>query len=605
MKNIKILFLMIDMFNDMNTIFRTIQQKGTKLDLIDLPYNCIFNKKITGCGGTTIVTYNSEDYVIAVPSKELIINKTGLDEPGISVTQSYNGTEIEVIGLFNTFSYDLKKLVKEYSKKSGPKKIFCTYDKINALASILDLKQWRLLVDEYQVLLKAYSYRDKAINGIIQNFKKFKSYCFMSATPIPSDFKPDFLKQIPEYEVEWSKLDKTTVELIETNKPYITASNIINRFLSEGMTLDNEKVEELFFFLNSVRGISAIINHCKLNPNLVKIVCADTDANKEKLAGYNITNSRSPNKPITFITSKSFEGADYFSDRGVCFVISNSGESQTQADIATDIYQIAGRIRTETNPFRNKIYHIYNTTGSLKLNLNLTYEDMKKLVKEEEDGANAILKVINSNENAKKIASKMINEAYIILEGDKYVLNDSLIKLELFNYNINQQIYKNGISLASNYQSNGIEVTNTTKIIETDKLNKKISFKEAFLNYCDNPNGVCIVQPLVVDAYKILGPEKVKKLRYVKTKIKEAIAENSADEVKITKNLKSKIKIGFISNAKLKEIFKDIYLKIHYTKEKPIASHIERYYKCKKVSKKINSQSVRGYEIYSPTFNIL
>lgn len=112
------------MFNDMNTIFRTIQQKGTKLDLIDLPYNCIFNKKITGCGGTTIVAYNSEDYVIAVPTKELIINKTGLDEPGISVTRSYKGTEIEVIGLFNTFSYDLKKLVKEYSKNLDLKRYF-------------------------------------------------------------------------------------------------------------------------------------------------------------------------------------------------------------------------------------------------------------------------------------------------------------------------------------------------------------------------------------------------------------------------------------------------------------------------------------------------
>jgi hypothetical protein len=38
------------------------------LHLRDLPHNCIFNKVVTGCGGTTVVLRNSEDYVIAVPT---------------------------------------------------------------------------------------------------------------------------------------------------------------------------------------------------------------------------------------------------------------------------------------------------------------------------------------------------------------------------------------------------------------------------------------------------------------------------------------------------------------------------------------------------------
>ena len=54
------------------------------LSLTDLPYNCIFNKVITGCGGTTIVLFNEENYVIAVPTTELITNKTGLSEAGSS-----------------------------------------------------------------------------------------------------------------------------------------------------------------------------------------------------------------------------------------------------------------------------------------------------------------------------------------------------------------------------------------------------------------------------------------------------------------------------------------------------------------------------------------
>ena len=41
----------------------------------DLPHNCIFNKARTGCGGTSIALNNGENYVVAVPTTELIINK--------------------------------------------------------------------------------------------------------------------------------------------------------------------------------------------------------------------------------------------------------------------------------------------------------------------------------------------------------------------------------------------------------------------------------------------------------------------------------------------------------------------------------------------------
>ena len=54
------------------------------LHIEDLPHNCIFNKVVTGCGGTTVVLRNSEDYVIAVPTTELIINKTGRTNAGLS-----------------------------------------------------------------------------------------------------------------------------------------------------------------------------------------------------------------------------------------------------------------------------------------------------------------------------------------------------------------------------------------------------------------------------------------------------------------------------------------------------------------------------------------
>ena len=61
-----------------------INSKNGFINLPDLPHNCIFNKVVTGCGATTVALFNDEDYVIAVPTVELISNKPGLTEAVIA-----------------------------------------------------------------------------------------------------------------------------------------------------------------------------------------------------------------------------------------------------------------------------------------------------------------------------------------------------------------------------------------------------------------------------------------------------------------------------------------------------------------------------------------
>lgn len=309
------------------------------LNLPDLPYNCIFNKGITGCGGTTIALFNDEPYIVAVPTTELIVNKTGLDSAGAATITSPDSKEKTVFGLFGIFSYQVKKQLKEYLSGSGVKKILCTYDKVAKLKEYLEPADYRLLVDEYHILLKAYSYRKAAINGVLDSFRDYKSYCFMSATPITPEFKPAVLDGVPDIKADWSDTDTLMVKLDRTNKPYLKAAHYIDAYKTDGfIEINGYKSYEAFFFINSVTDIAAILEHCNLRDDEVKIVCADNEANRKKLAGYTISNSRSANKPFTFITSKSFEGADYYSESGVCFVVSNSSNSNTLLDISTDIY---------------------------------------------------------------------------------------------------------------------------------------------------------------------------------------------------------------------------------------------------------------------------
>lgn len=240
----------------------------------------------------------------------------------------------------------------------------CTYDKMEYLEQYLNPTDFRLLIDEYHILLKAYSYRQKAVDGVLDSFRKYKSFCFMSATPISADFTPSILSDVELVEAQWDNTDTLIVKLDQTNHPYVKAANYINAYKKDGyLEINGNKSKEAYFFINSVTDIASILEYCQLGNEEVKIVCADNPSNRNKLAGYTISNSRSANKPFTFITSKSFEGADYFSETGMCFVVSNSSNTNTLLDISTDIYQIAGRIRTESNPFRNIMVHIFNSVG--------------------------------------------------------------------------------------------------------------------------------------------------------------------------------------------------------------------------------------------------
>ena len=598
----------------MNTL--KINSNNGYINLPDLPHNCIFNKVITGCGATTVALFNDENYIIAVPTTELITNKTGLVDAGKADIFSPDGKPIQVFGLFGVFSHSVKKALKEYLSGSGLKKVICTYDKLPKLADFLNPSDFRLLVDEYHILLKAYSYRRVAVDGVLNCFKSYKSFCFMSATPISPEFKPAALEGVDDITAVWDDTDTLIVKLDRTNKPYLKAANYIEAYKRDGyITIDGYKSYEAYFFINSVSDIAAILQYCNLSRDEVKIVCADNEQNRAKLAGYTISNSRSANKPFTFITSKSFEGADYYSDSGVCFVVSNSSNTNTLLDISTDIYQIAGRIRTTNNPFRSKLIHIFNTTGKRELDLEISYTQMIQRVADDLEAAKELINLVNSNDKAKKAADRLFNKEYVMVDDDgSYYINDLLIKLDLYTFKLEQSIYKNGISIIKNYNQNGI----VTTAPDYDKLDgsiniraKKISFKEAFLRYCKlvkapfkldsgEADSLIYQQPLIVDAYNKLGEARVRSLKYIKKDIKDALINLDADkskENKIASLLQSRLPIGFHTTADIHTALAEVYSILGITKAVK-ASELAKYFDCKGKTKRVDGEVKRGFEIY-------
>ena len=593
------------------------------LHLNDLPHNCIFNKVVTGCGGTTVVLQNAEDYVIAVPTTELIINKTDLTTAGIS-NRTFNG--IQPFGLFGRFDDSVERLLKDYLNSSGTKKIMCTYDKVPKLMEYIQAKSYQLLIDEYHCLLKAYSYRQKAIDGVLANFRAFKSFCFMSATPILPSFKPHCLEDVREVQADWGdNKSKLEVQLQQTNKPYLLTANIINKYKRDGFITSKKGIRsyEAFFFINSVTDIVAILKHCNLSKDEVRIICANNEDNQEKLIGYEISNSRSPNKMFNFITSKSFEGADYESETGLCFVVSSSSNPHTQASIDTDIPQIAGRIRTKTNPFRNFLVHIFNTTYK-KLNLGMTYEQMEAKTKEALKTAQETVELFNSatnkrvKDNLRDNLKHTLNSLYMKYDKthDQFEINDILPKLELYNYQINQWIYKNGLSVAKSYEDNGIPTKTAPykKGEDTISTNKQ-SFKDAFIQYADivaqNPHSPAILlleqqQPLIKAAYYKLGVARVRNLRYRKKSIEAALScldDEKTKEQKVALLIVKLIPSGeTITVANALEKMSQAYNEVGITK-KPKSKDLHEWFDCSDpVSRRIDGKVKKVVDIYRSKF---
>jgi len=77
-----------------------------------------------------------------------------------------------------------------------------------------------------------------------------------------------------------------------------------------------------------------------------------------------------------------------------------------------------------------------------------------------------------------------LNKLYMSYDSinDKFILNDMLPKLELYNFQVNEVVYKSGLSIKKSFEDNGIETISAEYVRADDTIStKKLSFKDAFL----------------------------------------------------------------------------------------------------------------------------
>ena len=415
---------------------QTFKFKETYLNQVinELPSHCLLNKGITGCGGTTVELESKRDSIILCPTRNLVTSKSSL-------------------GYFGVDGKVTKKDIKSYlNENNSYKKIIATYDALPKLMdSISNYEDYFLLIDEYHLLFNDYSFRGECIKFILHNFRKFKNWCFMTATPLKKEFILEELKDIPQINYEWENSVPVNIHIDDT---YYVQKSLLKY-------IENFKDRNLHIFLNS---ISTIYNITKnIDESLYRVVCSESS--KTKIA--NFSKVTSPVRKLNFYTSCAFEGCDIYDPDGLCIIICDTQIATTVLDIATKIRQVCGRLRD--SKYKNECYLILNTSkhryaNTSKQEFESQIEESERLGKLKhsklhdskltEDEKNMELRLFSKEKYATLYLNKYQNDIYY---------DENLKKMDIYNYNLISEIYQTSISVIGEFEKFEINTTEENK----------------------------------------------------------------------------------------------------------------------------------------------
>ena len=567
--------------------------------LTEIPNNCLFNKRQTGCGATELAIRNPIPTLIAMPYVALVKNKTIYRQDDISVLGVYEG-----IG---------EQDIMEYAQSHSPLKIAVTYDSlprtIKALqaAGLDPYNDLFLLVDEWHVLFNSYSFRHTAIKNLLAEAGKFARVTYMTATPIEREYILEELKHLPICEINWPHLAEIHVRSRQTSKP---AQYIVKECRK---VLDGNLPYNLHIFVNSVEFIAKVIDLAKLIPDQVKVVCStsgDNSENNQRKLGkdYPIDQPSDSVKKINFYTSTCFEGCDLYDENGVTFIVSDGNKAHTLLDISTLFTQICGRVRD--SKYKREIIHVFSTTKySREVTLDEYVAATQKTLKEAVQYAQEI-NALSDKTRVKTLSKiKYINEQYVRIEDNKLVVDKNLANMDIVNFKICRHIYRTYVNLSSELKRNGYSITqhSFSEIIEKleDKNNARVTFKELFEEYHRLKTSqpffsheelcaqIAVKYPLVKQAYEELGTAKVQALKYHVGNIRRELTKQWSVPVerKIAKMINETFtKQTSIPKSKVKTELQKIYdsLGIQQTAK---ATDLAKWYEVKMTSPKINGKT--------------
>ena len=567
-----------------------------------LPVGYLIDKGKVGCGGTSIALENEKDTIVCVPFVSLIKNKM----------EKYNKAGLNVLGVYEGIT---KQDIQSYiNGKNGAKKIICTYDSLSKVIDVIGYSYF-LLIDELHLLFIEYVFRNKAVRTVLNEYSKFKEWSFLTATPIEYDLMLEELKEIPTYKIEWEFKADVKVNAIQCKQVGATVKKIVNEFL------DGKVFGNVHLFVNSVEFIATIIKACNLTNENTRVIFSKNNATyKNTCQGVTNSETTSPVKKINFYTSTCFEGCDLFDRDGKIYIVSESSRAQTLLDISTQVRQIAGRIR-DTQYF-DSITHLYKAT---RYNKNLTFDEYKQVVLEEERKAKSYVAKLNNDleliEGTKESVYPYLEKVEEENKPAKFIFDPNRMKLDIYNFKVLNHTYSLQVNLSDEYNKAGLAI-DCDKDKTSDKLLKnestRTTFKEAIQEYdtiiqrkanmtfclSDNERLALLKKKYryISDAYELLGMEQIRELNYHTSHIQRlliAISDKMDNKAKVAKLLLTipAFKEGeFIPSTKIKECLQTIYNNLEI-KRKATIDDFKYFAVIEDSRKRIDGKQVRGYII--------
>lgn len=577
----------------MNFIYANNKRYLSELDEFKngLPHGVI-NKVLPDCGGTYVAANCDSNYIIVCPFRDLV------DSIYSDTNNKYN--------IFKCYGGIKKSEFNDYINNNNIYKIAVTYDSLYKVIDwIGDLSEWKLLVDEYHLILSELDYRENAINSLLSQIKKFDYFTLLSATPIDVEYEIEEIKNLPHYKIIWDDINTITPVRYKTTNLNAALARFIQIFNNEGLTIPNidgkvTAVRELYIFINSVTSIKQIIDTLKLNSDEVKVCCASRIRNKKIMDGIEIESVTSPNKKINFFTKKCYQGCNLFSDSGLVVVASDSNKTQTLVDVSTDMVQIAGRLRNNDkikNQFRNTLIHLYSTNNSI-----MSDEEFELLMYEKEIKAKNLLSgqdKLSSEELKAFIDGKNVESDIVSVVDGRFVYNE--LKKQSFIYKQNvRKAYSNGIAMREAYNNcSKFQAVNQSYWSDLNiKLSRAttVSYKQLLIDYLENPSKEYEMEyPEFKEFIKYLSQTEMNTLRYNKEKMLDRVKDKKKlIQAFINLNLKE----GFISSSDLKKALKEQFDRMGLNLAAK-ATMIEdcKLYSVKAVNKRVNGKQTKGYDI--------
>lgn len=550
-------------------------------DFNNFPKNAVFNKSITGIGGTHLVLEAQVNSIILMPYQSVVRNKVNSFPNVFTVLE---GISVDMI--------------VEYIKHTDIIKIVSTYDGLSKLLEAykickLDIYSEFVLVDEWQVLYSQYLLRDNAFNLVIKETPKFKNITYMTATPIERKYWFKELSNLEEVVLDYN-IQSPVVNHFKVSSIESEAVEICRSFLN--------KKENAHIFCNSVKFIKDVLELAELSQDNVKIVCANNRENTKKLGDFKINDTLDKVKKINFYTSTCFEGADLFDKDGNIFVFADGTKAHTLIDISGALIQIAGRIRDIKNTTVNFIYKTMRHAPGT------TFEEFETACNNQKDRAIRLEKLINNSheeiQDLLKEASDVLNSKYLRISDNKIVYDEMFVIIDELTFKI-KNVYKSKANLVASLEgSNFIPVSIIKRQAESLKVENshRTSFKEKIENYHTLQQNLYvfegIIDPFIVECYNLIGYRRIEELNFNLSMIKALLLTKKSPDT-TTQNIYKLINVStgeFYSSKSLKNSFQTIYANLGINKTAK-GSDINNYYETKEVTKTIDKKSVKGYVI--------